>query len=279
MDIITLSECTKYLVPRTLEAHKGLFGHVLVIGGDNGMGGAVRLAGEAALRVGAGLVSVVTRSQYAYAMLAACPELMCHGILEEQLDSVLMPLLKRASIIVLGSGLGQAVWGEALFHFILNHWSGDLIVDGDGLNLLAKYKQKRDNWILTPHPGEASRLLHTLVLDSSVEFIQNHRLETLEALQRQYGGTVVLKGADTIILGESGKPSMYIGGNPAMATAGMGDVLSGIIAGLVAQKIELESAAQLGVCAHATAGKLAAEGRERGLLASDLFKTIAQCLN
>jgi NAD(P)H-hydrate epimerase len=280
MNLITLSDCKKALAPRNLDAHKGLFGHVLVIGGDNGMGGAVHLAGEAALRTGAGLVSVITRPEYAYAMTSTCPELMCYGVEEEGcLEKTLMPLLKRATIVVLGPGLGQSVWGESLFQILLKHYAEPMVLDGDGLNLLVKYKQKRDNWILTPHPGEASRLLTGVIADASISYIQTHRLEVLQSLQKTYGGTVVLKGADTIIIGKSNIPVQYEGSNPAMATAGMGDVLSGIIGGLVAQNLDVETAAQLGVCVQGAAGKLAAAQHERGVLASDLLKMIPECLN
>lgn len=279
MDHLNLATCKNALNPRTRDAHKGLFGHVLIVGGDYGMGGAVCLAGTAALRSGAGLVSLVTRPEHSFAITAACPELMCHGVPDKKLEEFLMPLLKRATVILMGPGLGQAPWGKALFQYVLTHWSGDLIIDGDGLNLLSQARQSRDNWILTPHPGEAARLLYTLVPDCSVEFIQNNRLEALQALQTAYQGTVVLKGADTLILGKSGQPALCTGGHPAMATAGMGDVLSGIIGALVAQQMPLEAAAQLGVCAHAEGGALAANGQARGLLASDLFKTIPQCLN
>lgn len=275
MSSLTLIACKKALLPRTREAHKGLFGHVLVIGGDYGMGGAVRLCGEAALRTGAGLVSVATRREHAYAITGVCPELMCHGVQEGDIESILIPLFKKATVVVLGVGLGQAVWGQHLFQCVLKHWNGDLILDGDGLNLLAKQKVVRQNWILTPHPGEASRLL-----GESIDFIQQNRLDALQQLQKQYQGVMVLKGADTLILGQSGAVAECVAGYAAMATAGMGDVLAGMIAGLVAQKVSPESAAQLGVCAHVAAAKLASiDGQERGLVATDLFRTIVQCLN
>ena len=274
MNHLTLIGCKKALLPRTREAHKGLFGHVLVVGGDYGMGGAVRLGAEAALRTGAGLVSLITRIEHAYAITGACPELMCHGVSESDLKTILMPLLKKATVVVLGLGLGQAAWGQSLFRYVLTHWDGDLIVDGDGLNLLAKQQEIRENWMLTPHPGEASRLLGV-----SVEAIQQNRLECLQRLQGHYGGVTVLKGADTLVLGQSGTAGVCIAGHAAMATAGMGDVLSGILAGLVAQKMSLESAAQLGVCVHAAAAEGAiAQGQMRGLLASDLFRTLPSCL-
>lgn len=279
MNHLHLLDCKKFLLPRLREAHKGLFGHVLVIGGDYGMGGAVRLAAEAALRTGAGLVSVVTRSEHAYAIMGARPELMCYGVFETSLEAVLRPLFERVNIVLLGPGLGQKEWGLSLFQYVLKHWSFDLILDGDALNLLAQYPTTRENWILSPHPGEASRLLQAFIPVHSVDFIQNNRLSALQDLYKAYHGTIVLKGANTMVIGKNGIPAMCLEANPAMATAGMGDVLAGMISALVGQKLSLEAAAQLAVCAHAKAGALAADGQERGILASDLFPKIVECLN
>ncbi len=248
-------DARKYLPSRSKDSHKGNFGHVLIVGGDYGMAGACRLAGEAALRSGAGLVSVATRSEHAYAMAGACPELMCHGIVKAMdLDN----LLTRATVVAIGSGLGQGVWGRTLFNHVLKT-DLPLVVDADALNLLALKHHRRSNWILTPHPGEAGRLL-----DCSAQEIQQDRPAAIQKLQAQYHGVIVLKGA---------------GGNPAMATAGMGDVLTGVIAALVAQKLSLEDAATLGVWVHTTAGEKAAQGFERGLIARDLMLGIRELLN
>lgn len=259
---LSLQQCQSYLAPRKKEAHKGDFGHVLIVGGDYGTAGAARLAGEAALRAGAGLVSVATRPEHAYAMAGACPELMCHGIVRVgDLDS----LLERATVIVVGSGLGQGVWSKALLNHVLQT-NLPLIIDADALNLLAAKSHMRSNWILTPHPGEAARLL-----DRSSVDIQKDRSAAIKKLQAQYGGVIILKGSGTLVFGPSHALKICEAGNPAMATAGMGDVLAGIMGGLVAQKLELEQAACLGVCMHAAAGDQAAQGRERGLLARDLL--------
>lgn len=256
-----------YLSPRPKNSHKGDFGHVLVVGGDYGMAGSCRLAGEAALRSGAGLVSVATRPEHAYAIAGACPELMCHGVVKAaDLDH----LLERASMVVLGSGLGQGVWGKALFNHVLQT-ELPLIIDADGLNILATQPQKKSNWILTPHPGEAGRLL-----DCSSAEIQQDRPASIQKLQTQYDGVVVLKGSGTLVLGPSLTLETCRADNPVMATAGMGDVLTGVIAGLVAQKLPLERAAFLGVCVHAAAGDKAAYGYERGLMARDLMPYIQE---
>ena len=248
---------------RSRSAHKGHHGHVLVIGGDSGYSGAARLAGEAALRVGAGLVSVATRATHAMVMNQGRPELMCHAA-ESAAD--LETLFGRASVIALGPGLGTQVWGRMMFQAALT--SGlPLVVDADALNLLAEQPAQRRDWILTPHPGEAGRLLGS---DSAT--IQRDRFAALSALQGRYGGTVVLKGTGSLIQHDTDLPLVCPLGNPGMASGGMGDVLTGVIAGLAAQKFGLPESAQLGVWLHAAAGdRAAARNGERGLLASDLL--------
>lgn len=269
---LSLETCLQSLPPRVRDAHKGDFGHVLIVGGDYGMGGACRLAGEAALRSGAGLVSIATRPEHAFMITGGCSELMCHGV---QKPSDLEPLLARASVVAVGSGLGQHPWGAALWAHIL---ASDLplVVDADALNLLAKNPTTRENWILTPHPGEAARLLQTKPADIAID-----RMNAIEALQKRFGGIIVLKGAGTLVMSAMNTPDLCEQGNPGMATAGMGDVLTGVIVALVAQGMSLLDAARLGVVAHATAGDEAVEwgGGERGIIASDLFEGIRTCLN
>jgi hydroxyethylthiazole kinase-like uncharacterized protein yjeF len=197
--------------------------------------------------------------------------LMCHGIQEA---AQLTPLLQRATVIVLGPGLGQGAWGKALFDLILES-NLPVVVDADALNILADKKYKREHWILTPHPGEAGRLLN-----KSAQDIQANRINSIQDIHNRFGGVVILKGADSLVLGKNSKPEVCHLGNPGMATAGMGDVLSGILGGLLAQGLSLEQAAKLGVCVHATAGdKVATYAGERGMKASDLFSIIQICLN
>ena len=274
---------TEHLASRKHDAHKGHFGHVLIIGGDAGMSGAVRLAGEAAARVGAGLVSIATQPTHAALISATRPELMCHGVTRAQ---DLTPLLARATVIIIGPGLGQTTWAQELLTAVLEHTpSVPIVIDADALNLLAHYHQdgsnyERFNWILTPHPGEAARLLGC---DTSA--IQNDRYAAVQQLRHQFGGVNVLKGAGTLVLGNdpTATPRICVEGNPGMATGGMGDVLSGVIGGLVAQQLslnlDLTTAAYLGVALHAHAGDLAARDGERGLLASDLFPYLRQLVN
>lgn len=257
------------LPPRARATHKGMNGHVLVIGGGPGMAGAARLAGEAALRAGAGLVTVAVHAT-SLTPLAACPELMSVAV-ESIAD--LAPALQRATVIALGPGFGRSDWAHHLYAAALA--SGlPLIVDADALNLLAAAPTARRGWVLTPHPGEAARLL-----GSSTQAVQQDRLAAVGALQQRYGGVAVLKGAGTLLQGDGGTVWLCDRGNPGMATAGMGDVLTGIIAGIAAQCGDLELAARAGVLVHASAGDRAARGGERGLLASDVIAEVRACVN
>mgnify|MGYP001822297974 FL=1 len=256
--------------PRRRAAHKGDFGHVLIIGGDHGMNGAVRLAGEAALRTGAGLVSVATRPEHAALIAAACPELMCHGVSELR---QLRPLLDKASVILVGPGLGRSGWARSLLAAVLQT-QRPRVMDADALNGLAGQPQPFTRQVLTPHPGEAARLLGRTTAD-----IQADRLQAARDITHEYGGTTVVKGAGTVIQPGAGKPVVCAAGNPGMATAGSGDVLSGVIAALIAQGLDVDAAAVAGVCVHAQAGDLAARAGERGLIARDIIASLRTVVN
>ena len=259
------------LSPRRRSAHKGAFGHLLVIGGDLGYSGAVRMAGEAAARTGAGLVSIATRHEHARLLNLGRPELMCRGVDE---PNELEPLLAQADVIALGPGLGKGPWSRALYERVMNS-ALPLVVDADGLNLLAEAPRRRNDWILTPHPGEAARLL-----GCSVAQVEADRFAAVERLQATFGGVVVLKGAGSLIQGESNRPvALCSDGNPGMASGGSGDLLTGIIAALLAQGDSSQAAAEMGVCLHAAAGDRAAQAGERGMLATDLLPEIRSLLN
>jgi ADP-dependent NAD(P)H-hydrate dehydratase / NAD(P)H-hydrate epimerase len=259
------------LPPRRRDAHKGHHGHLLLVGGDLGMAGAIRLAGEAGLRAGAGLVSVATRAAHAGLITQSRPELMCHGI--EQLAE-LDGLLSRVTVAAIGPGLGQSDWGRAVWQRIMASQL-PLIVDADALNLLADKPLYREDWILTPHPGEAARLLDCTTAD-----IQSDRPAAVVALAKRYGGVVVLKGAGTLVQAQGQDLYVCDAGNPGMACGGMGDVLCGIIAALRAQGLDTATAARVGVQVHARAGDAAAiQGGERGLLPSDLMHSIRVLAN
>ena len=262
---LELEPLLEALPARPANAHKGLYGTVLVIGGDEGMAGAAALAGEAALRCGAGLVRVATRPAHVAALVARTPEVMPRGV-----DSgpELEPLLESADVLVVGPGLGQSDWSEYLLQMAAA--SGKpMVLDADGLNLLAAGRisgeQRRDNWVLTPHPGEAARLLQC-----STAEIQADRFAAVRALQQRYGGVVLLKGSGSLIA-DSDEVVVSDYGNPGMASGGMGDVLSGVIGSLLAQHLPPLRATALGVCLHGAAADIAADEGQRGLLASDLI--------
>jgi ADP-dependent NAD(P)H-hydrate dehydratase / NAD(P)H-hydrate epimerase len=255
--------------PRT--AHKGSFGHLLVIGGAPGMAGAARLAGEAALRAGAGLVSVATHPAHAAFLNSARPELMVTPVVAAR---DLAPLIERADVVAIGPGLGREPWGRDLWACVRG-LAVPLVVDADALNLLAEDPQSGPDWVLTPHPGEAARLLGT---DTSA--VERDRIAGVRALQGRFGGVAVLKGAGTLVQGEASRPpAVCSDGNPGMATAGSGDVLTGIIGALRAQGLAAEEAAGAGVCLHAAAGDQAARRGERGLIASDIIAALRPLAN
>jgi len=261
------------LPARVADDHKGRFGHVMLIGGDSGFGGAIILASETCARAGAGLTSVATRSEHIPAILARRPELMAVGIPSGQ---ALKPLLDKPSVIAIGPGLGRTPWSEQMLQQAAKR-DVPLVVDADALNIIAEGRvitaQTRSNWVLTPHPGEAARLLGI-----SVAEVQADRFQAVKQLQAKYGGVVVLKGPGTLI---ADGDDIFLAdvGNPAMATGGMGDVLTGLIAALLAQGLSLCDAACLGVWVHGRAADLAVEEQPRcGLMASDLIPFIRQLL-
>jgi NAD(P)H-hydrate epimerase len=233
------------------------------------MPGAARLAAEAALRCGAGRVSVATHPDNTAVIPASRPELMCHGVNAKSLAG----LLARASVVAIGPGLGSDDWSREVYA-VACKVKVPLVVDADGLNLLAATPDKNSQRILTPHPGEAGRLL-----GSSAQSVQRDRRAALAELQKKFGGCVVLKGHRTLVSNRKGPPLMCIAGNPGMATAGMGDVLTGVVAAMLAQGLPLETAAAVAVEVHASAADAAATFGERGLLASDVLEELRPWVN
>ena len=238
------------------------------------MPGAVRLAGEAALRAGAGLVTLATAPAHAAVIASVRPELICYGIEDAR---ALEPLLDAADVVALGPGLGRGAWGRSLAVAAFG-CAAPLVVDADALSVLAGEPRMRRDWCLTPHPGEAARLL-----GCEVAAVQSDRLGAVRSLVARFGASVVLKGAGTLIGSPSGAPWLCERGNPGMAVAGMGDVLTGVIAALAAQQAEpraaLAQAAAVAAWVHAAAGDLAARNGERGMLASDLVAQLPACVN
>ncbi len=266
---LELEPLLERLPPRPAKAHKGLYGTVLIVGGDYGMAGAAVMAAEAALRCGAGLVRVATRPEHVAALVARTPEVMPCGVSSGE---DFTPLLESADVLVVGPGLGQSPWSEHLLQ--LAAASGKpMVLDADGLNLLAAgclgegpgEVQHRDNWVLTPHPGEAARLL-----ESTTGEVQDDRFAAARALQQRYGGVAILKGNGSLIAGAR-QLLLSDYGNPGMASGGMGDVLSGVIGSLLAQHLPPLEAAALGVCLHGAAADIAAQEGQRGLAATDLI--------
>jgi NAD(P)H-hydrate epimerase len=259
------------LPKRARDSHKGRYGHVLAIGGDHGAGGAIRLAAEAALRVGAGLASVATREAHVVALLSACPELMPQGV---HVPRNLGPLLERATVLALGPGLGREEWGRGLWQAALDA-DKPTVLDADGLNLLAEHPRALPGrCVLTPHPGEAARLLQCTTAQ-----VQADRFNAARTLANAHRAVVVLKGAGSVIASPDGEVAICPWGNPGMASGGMGDAQTGVIAGLLAQGLSPWEAACLGTGVHARAGDLAARVGERGLLASDLFPYLRALVN
>ena len=223
---------------RAAGAHKGDFGRCLLVGGDDGMGGAIILAAEAALRTGVGLARAATRAAHIPPLLARRPECMATAVDHR---NHLLPLLDWPSAVVIGPGLGQAPWGEQMLHGVL---ASDLplLVDADALNLLAgDARPLPDGSIITPHPGEAARLLGCRSAD-----IQADRFAAATSLAQRFNAVVVLKGQGTIVA-KADQSMLCAAGNPGMASGGMGDVLSGILGSLLAQGLSAWDAACLGV--------------------------------
>ena len=263
-------DCAGLLGARRRDAHKGRFGHVLVVGGDHGFAGAAGLAGAAAGRTGAGLVSVATRPEHVAALVVSRPEMMVHGI---ESPAALDPLIERASVIAVGPGLGRGRWGAALLERIA---SADraLVIDADAINLLAEgaaaWPDAAERPVVyTPHPGEAGR-----VLGEPAGAVESDRFAAARALAEAHPGTWLLKGAGTIVAEPGAIPRVCEGGNPGMASGGMGDVLTGVVAALLAQGCGGFDAASAGACVHAAAGDAAARDGERGMLASDVVAAL-----
>lgn len=270
-ELLTWDDIKPLLPRRARDAYKGDYGHVCVIGGDYGMGGAVRMAAEAAMRIGAGLVTVATRPEHISVVSGMRPEAMCHRCCN---GDDLRDILERCTTIVIGPGLGKTEWAQELLSVVLES-ELPKVLDADALNILSDAPRPCDNWVLTPHPGEAARLLHCGTGD-----VQNNRFVAARELQHQYDGVIVLKGSGTIIDGPSDIPYVCSAGNPGMATGGMGDILSGMIGGLLAQGLELERAAEAGVFIHAKAADKAAQAQgERGLLATDVLHYLPELIN
>lgn len=293
---IDINAVSGLLRPRRPGAHKGECGHVLVVGGDVGYGGAALMAAEAAARAGAGTVSLLTRQVNVTAALARRPEIMVRGIEapDGDDDRLLSDLVERANAVVIGPGLGRSSWSRSLLRHVLQYAADrvPLVVDADALNLLAEAAaerretsesgasaMRRHRWVLTPHPGEAARLLGCSTAD-----VQSDRFAAVRRLQQTWGGTCLLKGAGSLLCYVEPAGAEHVDlcteGNPGMATGGMGDVLSGLVGAFIAQGLSLADSLRCAVCIHGESADLAAAvNGERGLLATDLFTHIQHLVN
>ncbi|MCC4587194.1 NAD(P)H-hydrate dehydratase [Xanthomonas sp. NCPPB 1067] len=259
------------LRPRRRNTHKGESGRVLCVGGNLGSGGAILLTAEAALRSGAGLVQVATRAEHVAPLLARCPEAMVRAV---EAGEDIAALADAADVVALGPGLGQDAWAQALWQAVLATGT-PVVIDADALNLLASDAlPKRGPRVLTPHPGEAGRLLGL-----STAQVQNDRQAAAAALAQRYDAVVVLKGAGSVVAAPHATPRIIGAGNPGMAVGGMGDLLTGVIAALLGQGWSPFDAASLGALLHGCAGDAAARDGERGLLPTDLLPHLRRLAN
>jgi len=269
------------LSKRKASSNKGNFGHVLIVGGNTGMPGAVILAAKAALRTGAGLVTIVSAASNLQAIVTAVPEAMVKACDKNTLAEVLnTAFMKKITHIAIGMGLAQDDWAQAMLSFCVSQGK-PMLVDADALNLLAKNNiEIKSPLLITPHPGEAARLLSTTSTLNSAD-IQSDRFAAIRELHRLFAisesCTVILKGSGSLIFdGQTLKICSL--GNAAMAAPGMGDVLSGIVIALMAQRIKTSDAAELGVCLHAAAAQSVTQDKTRGLLASDVINALQKVL-
>ncbi len=260
-----------HLSRRPATAHKGVFGHVLIVGGDRGFGGAGLLAAEAAARCGAGLVTLVTRPEHVAPALARCPSLMVRGVTH---GSELGSLITSADTVVCGPGLGRGAWGQQMLQQVLGVQT-PRVLDADALNLMAERIPARSaTQVLTPHPGEAARLLGCTASD-----VESDRLAAAAALHQRFGGVILLKGAGTVVKGDRAVPRILSGANAGMATGGMGDVLSGMIGAMLGQEHPMEQAVLLASSLHLASADAASDRTGlRGLLPTDVIDTIPRLL-
>jgi NAD(P)H-hydrate epimerase len=280
----------KRLSRRRLNAHKGDFGHIFILAGSTRFSGAAVLCAEAAMRTGAGLVTLGIPKSLALAIIKIKPkEVMLLPLPETKDGTISLPgykkikdFIKNIDILVVGPGLSQNRSTQSLVRRVISKIEKPTVIDADGLNALvghlnllrAKSYELRAKRILTPHPGEMARLLGI-----SIKKVQSKRKEIAKKFAKDYKVTVALKGHDTVVADY--RNNLYINktGNPGMATAGSGDVLSGMIAAFLGQGLDTFNAAKYAVCLHGLAGDLAAkEKTQLGMIASDIIEKIPEAI-
>ncbi|WP_038888433.1 bifunctional ADP-dependent NAD(P)H-hydrate dehydratase/NAD(P)H-hydrate epimerase [Vibrio campbellii] len=273
----------RLLPERKATAHKGNNGKLLCIGGNQGMSGAIRLCASAAVRTGAGLTAALTHPSSLLPLQVGSPEVMSQAITFDELKEQDNELIKRtrwADALAFGPGFGEDEWAHQAYQ-LLSQQHKPKVVDADGLNILAMLNQRNDvvvlrdeQRVMTPHPGEAARLLNV-----STKEIEQDRFAAARQLHERYGGVIVLKGAGTLIY-DGVRMYVCLAGNPGMASGGMGDVLSGVIAALLAKGLAIAVAARLGVMLHSHAADINVQQKgEIGLLASDVIESLRDAIN
>lgn len=288
----TAVEASEWIPQRPSASHKGTYGRVLVVAGSTGMTGAAALASEAALRAGAGLVTLAIPKSLNPILEGLLPEVMTLPLSETEAGSLSVAAAaailefaeKTKSVLAIGPGISQHPDTVALVHQLAREnqghkLGGRMVIDADGLNAIAQNREIMSfldrETVLTPHPGEMARLTNT-----SVSILEEDRIRTAQTYASEHGVTLVFKGAPTVISAANGDVWINSTGNPGMGTGGMGDVLTGIIAGLMAQGLSGERAAALAVYIHGLAGDTVSERLGmHGLIASDVLKAVPEAIS
>lgn len=280
-----MREFRKLLRERKRDSHKGDYGHVFIIAGSRGMGGAAALCSLATLRAGAGLVTLGIPNSLNLIMEARLMEVMSlplpetgKGNLSLKAGNEILKMVKKVDVVIIGPGLSQHPETKKLVRDIIVEIRKAMVIDADGLNAvsdgLGVLKRLKAEAIITPHPGEMSRLLN-----KSKSYVTKNRLSVAKDFSGRYNLCVVLKGAGTVVADKGSRVYINKTGNPGMATAGSGDVLTGIIGGFLAQGLRSFDAARLGVYVHGLAGDLAAKEKgETSLIAGDILKNIPEAI-
>jgi len=280
--LVDAAEAAPLLPPRPVTGHKGTFGHLLVVAGSTGKSGAAAMTAEGGLRIGAGLVTVACPASLNAALEVKLTEAMTvpldeiDGALSLQCIELLRGLWDGKACVAVGPGLGRFEETAALVRHVVRESPIPLVIDADGLNAVAEHPdilhERPAPTVLTPHPGEMARIMDMTVAD--VEF---DRVALARRFAQQYGVVLVLKGAPTVTALPDGAVVLNGSGNPALASGGTGDVLTGLIAGLITQGVSTPSAAVLGVYLHGLAADRIAERLgTSGMLATDLLREIPE---
>ncbi|MBI3813767.1 MAG: NAD(P)H-hydrate dehydratase [Nitrospinae bacterium] len=279
VNLIENADVAGILPKRRPDTHKGTYGHLIVVAGSKGKGGAAAMASISALRAGAGLVTLALPECLNTSFETRIPEVMTlplpdtkDGTIDKSASKILLKFLEGKSAVLIGPGITTNPSTSSFVKKIIKEIGCPLLIDADGLNIVADeieiLKKRASPVIVTPHPGEMARMLNT----TSKE-IQANRIESGRKLAVKYRLYVILKGARTVIAAPDGDVYINPTGNPGMATAGTGDVLSGIIAGFLCQGLSAKDSSILGVYLHGMAGDIAADKlSQTALIAGDLLK-------